>query len=303
MGPIVNILTSLNSFIEVIPIIGRFFQILRNIIFRSLFNRFPYSRRKQFRRLFLDPSSDDPDRSVAIVIPTYRLLENAEHLLLEQYEQEGLHYKEIVGRELLSDHRSLCAVSLADVTATSYIVSSFSKSNLPVPGIVMSDDRAREEIDNLESDIKTFISIGLFSNSLTLRMNKMSNESHNELSRCFKLHIEEESSQDKIIMLGVYHNNDAHNPMDEERWFQFREADDHYALLSRVKYGDRTVIVCGGITEDGTENICRHMNYNLSKIFDDLRLERRHDSPPYAIVYSISRGQLTHIQSCIRPHQ
>lgn len=214
------------------------------------------SDRRYFRQLF---SCDfNTDESVAIVLPAFDIEKPTE---TENAFRENIDTSEEIiqsTKKELAEAGSKTA-QWEDVITASNIALAFSRFELPVPKIIRHDE-AIEHLYDENSNIKTFISIGLLTNKLTLDINKREKE-----ERYFKIKKEEGLISKITIKLGIFDNNN--NLMDEDYWesydskwdtSQFKpDGEEEHMLLAKtktyIKKKEKTVIILGGCMRTGTE--------------------------------------------------
>ena len=256
------------------------------------------SDRRYFRQLF---SCDfDTDESVAIVLPAFNI----------EKPKESKNASEEISQSTtkeLADAGSKTA-QWVDVITASNIVSAFSSFGLPAPKIIR-DDEAVKEIEDENNPIKTFISIGLLSNKLTLDINKRENENMEKAERYFKIEKNTDITK-RISNITIYiGDKDSDNKLkSEDSWSkflaswdasQFKPASDNEYVLFAKSYlqkKKKTVIVLGGCMRTGTEIggefiVNCLINYpwkeTLKKLFD-LQSNKILNTRQFAVVYKVT---------------
>ena len=286
------------------------------------------SNQRQFRQLF---SCDfDTDKSVAIVLPAFNIQPEQSADISEDRILNANESRQQVEKEL-AEARSFSA-QWVDVIIASNLASAFSSSGLPVPRIIR-DNEAIEEIENKNTSIKTFISIGLFSNKLTLKINERNN-SDQQPERYFKIQKKKEKTGEAlsnlIIRLG---NFEEKTLISEDSWSEDSViwdasqikpiGDNEYVLFAKtyLREEKKTVIVLGGCLRDGTEIGGKFLSDHLinspwkkilKKLFDKETSMEKINNRLFAVVYRIplenNNGEIKakkplFERSCISPEE
>jgi hypothetical protein len=236
------------------------------------------------------------EESIAIVIPAFSI----RNIRAENHDQIGNSLK-MRALENLSSATNTKAAIKNDVVAGIYIASIFSELNLPTPQITWD-----EEVRIVNDDTKkTYILIGL-SNSL---IDTLNTSSISEGTKLFSINSERINDLNSFfIKCGMFY--DAQHPQDVDDWTRYPSSsqDSEYAIFAKFNYGKKTIIICGGTTEESTNSIGRYINRNWEKIYRTIEHEKRDESKPkdsFAIIVKTQKEQhwddYIIVKRCIRP--
>jgi hypothetical protein len=206
--------------------------------------------------------SSELDSDVVIVLPNFPVEQNdakskTEELIPEEGDSFEMSIKFI--NESAYDYGAI-----ADVESTSRLVALFNSADLPIPKMRSDSDETIKLLDN--SNVNTFIIIGLFSNRMLMNKLNLINES----TRLFKIDIFRKNGEVmQRIRLANQMNPEAYN---DENLLQRSKSqkstvkDFDYALIAKMKYNHKTIIILGGMGEIGTVGVGRWFRRNYQEI-------------------------------------
>ena len=259
------------------------------------------------------------DKSVAIVVPKYPIARNKpDSLGYTEDIYRITHDDKYVDAELQNQKSNpnyeesvhyFSTVAYQDVVAAANVVAMFEKGGLPRPQIKTDAEILNKLINKSNHNIKepydgtfkTFICIGLFSNEISMWINKILNNK-NCKGKFFKfdkpLNKDYSNGSLGLIQLASYEGN-SHVELDEKKWlnesgylFTGNNADMNYtsyALFAKVFVGDLTFIIFGGLTARATKEVGRYLRMNWEKLCDsvDETTECVLDDNPFAFTFRL----------------
>ena len=270
------------------------------------------------------------DESVAIVIAS----PSKDHIQLESATQQDsaiLQDENETYRKLIIKRLIRFGELTFDIVAMSYIISAFSKAGLPVPQI-MTDSEALEELNKKEkSKIKAFIAVGLFTNSLTLHVNRRENMEESwqtEGARLFEVETKvqyhrepDEASFAKLkIKIARLRKYPSHlELLDSEQWDRYPlswnfdkhqpTSDQDFGLFAKFPYRDsQAVFVVGAMTKKGSQRLGKFFSESWrEEIYPCVQVFKKEGNlpkNPFAMVFSVPlKGEKSKIElekSCPR---
>ncbi|MBD0265984.1 MAG: toll/interleukin-1 receptor domain-containing protein [Tolypothrix sp. Co-bin9] len=202
------------------------------------------------------------DNSSVIVLPAYdmeRVEITNHHTSSNDLKQKAI--------ENLSRSNTKAAIK-NDVKAGLFIASSFTKNLLPIPQISWDEG----EINFNDSEKRTYILIGL-SNSQIDSLNK-----ENITEKYFYIDTFKESNNFNSFIIKCGRFDNLNNLCSIEQWDSYRENYDNnynYAIFAKFKFGNKKIIVCGGIRGTYTNRVASYVSENWEDIYEELETKKR----------------------------
>lgn len=246
--------------------------------------------RRELQQLF---GFADTGASVAIVLPKFDV--SAQHIWAKQ--THGWDRLENHGPLIAPAQERIGVAVQADMVAASDLIAMFSVLGLEAP-TVMWDDEGLEHYDNLSSAFKAFITIGIASNALAMRINDETMQ-----HRCFKLDLELkklEAGADADVTdgpdLAVWKlslakwNLTNTAIIHEAKWEPYTE--EKWGLISKVVMPDtkKCVFLLAGMHSEGTRRLGDFIAKNWKSILkwtDSAISDRRVENNCFASMVDI----------------
>jgi hypothetical protein len=271
--------------------------ILLKVIDQTIQNIDQSNKKRRFLRIFsYSDNLSITEESTVIVIPAFRI----RNIRTENSDQNS--NLKTRALENLSNTPTITKAAIKnDVVAGLYIASLFSKLNLPTPQIAWD-----EEVQILNDDTeKTYILIGL-SNSLIDILEKWKIP---EGTKLYSINSEKRNDFNSFfIKCGRFY--DSLNLQSDKEWTRYPglSPDSDYAIFAKYTYGKKTIIICGGTTEESTNSIGQYINRNWEKIYRTIENEKRGNLNPddsFTIIVKTQNEQHWNdfiiVNKCIRP--
>jgi hypothetical protein len=257
------------------------------------------SNQRRFLRLFGCDDKKNGDGSIAIIIPAFVLNQNNSQPASNTLKQQA--------QKLVWKFSSNAAIK-NDVTAASYLVSTFSKLGLPVPQIKWDKEIKLNDDDG----IRTYILIGLSNNVI-----EFVNQSAERYFSIDQNLDNNKNLSEILIKCGFFDNSER--LVDETRWIpnlvsldsqtSLPKNDVDYALFAKFRIKSKIFIICGGGTEWGTRDIGIHMSgIGWRSVYSDLKKEKGTHitaNEAFAVVFQIPINKqpsesISVVHKCIR---
>ena len=212
--------------------------------------------------------------------------------------------KQITNIDLAREPQKLFIRS--DVIAASHIISAFSSMGFDIPTI-KGDTKIFEDIQNplLSKETESFLSLGLFSNGILSSILDEEGE-ENDDSRYF--HLERSITDVNKIKYAQFDPEQPTSLLSKEirNWRDFTVRWDSkkreiksdqpkgekfdYGLFAKFYYKKQRFIVCGAVTELGTNSFAKYVASNWEDIY--FLLSQKKESPleekdPFALIYKL----------------
>lgn len=238
----------------------------------------PTKKRKFLTIYSYNDEDERTDNSTVIVLPAFDM-EKVE--VTNQSTSNTLKQKAL---ENLSRADTKAAIR-NDVVAGLFITSSFTRNWLPIPQLCWD----QEEINFKDRETRTHILIGLSNSQLDILNNEIIP------GKYFSIDTVREKNNFNSFIIKCCRIDSSNNPCSIDQWRSYTETRIFdYAVFAKFEFGNKKIIVCGGITEEGTNRAASYVSENWEYIYSRLSDEKGDTLDPndsFAVIIEFLRDE------------